>query len=126
MIARGGLSSEAFVPTSTVCSEPARSTCSATFSPGFTSDMTLLRSSGLRDLLAVRADDHVVGLEDPVRRQSPTSTALTTTPSARHLVAELAERDRRRDPLRRAHLREALLPLRCARGRSGGCRRRPG
>ena len=67
----------------------------------------ILRAS---DVLAVRADDHVVGLEDSVRGGADVDGADHDA-VGRHFVAELAEGDRRRDPLRRAHLRETLLTL---------------
>ena len=111
MIARGGLSSEAFVPTWTVCSAPSRSILSVTVSPGFTPDITWLRSSGLGDVLAVRADDHVVGLEHAVRGGADIDGAdhdavgaSPCSPSSRSATAAAIL-------LRRAHLGEALLPL---------------
>src|SRR6185312_486299 len=65
---------------------------------------------GAGDVLAVRADDHVVGLEDAVSGGTDIDGADYNA-VGRHLVPELAECNCGRDPLRRAHLGEPLLAL---------------
>ena len=110
MIARGGSSSDAFVPTSTVCSVPARSTSKRDLLTRLHVRHDPAQVLRVRNVVAVGTDDHVVGLEDAVGGRADVDGADHDA-VGRHLVAELAERDRRRDPLRRAHLREALLPL---------------